>query len=144
MKTDFEVMLKELFSKVKDFEKDFEVIADTVIEEDMADYVRFQLLEDGTDGNDKLIQEGYSPAYALRMAAKGLQVEYVDLYFTGKFQNSFKVMDNANEYFIESGVDYEEHLIENYGEAILEVNEQNLQTMFERIKNETIKYFLDA
>ena len=72
-----------------------------------------QLME-GKNADNKLMQKGYSPGYGKRRKKAGLQTSFVDLRFTGKYQDTRKgekVKDGMN---IVSGVDYEKYLRGNF------------------------------
>jgi len=68
----------------------------------------------GKNIDSNIMQSGYSPNYARRRRKKGLQTSFVDLKFTGKYQDSRKgqkVKDGLN---VVSGVDYEKYLRGNF------------------------------
>jgi hypothetical protein len=86
----------------------------------------------GLNTQGKIIQRGYSPAYGKRRRKAGLQTSFVDLYFTGKFQESSKGVKAVEGLDIDSGVDYEKYLRKNY-EDIRGLNKQQADEEAEKI-----------
>lgn len=70
----------------------------------------------GTDGD--IMQRGYSAGYASKRRKKGLQTNYVDLKYSGKYQDSRKGVKAKGGIDIKSGVDYEKYLRGNYPKHI--------------------------
>ena len=72
-----------------------------------------QLIE-GKGFDSKIMQSGYSPGYAKIRQRKGLQTGFVDLKFSGKYQDSRKAQKAKDGINIVSNVDYEKHLRNNF------------------------------
>jgi len=72
-----------------------------------------QLIE-GKGFDSKIMQSGYSLGYAKIRQRKGLQTGFVDLKFSGKYQDSRKVQKAKDGINIVSNVDYEKHLRNNF------------------------------
>ena len=64
----------------------------------------------GKNTKGGIIQKGYSKGYAKKRKAAGLQTQFVDLRFTGKFQDSSKGVKVVEGLDIESGVKYEKYI----------------------------------
>ena len=68
----------------------------------------------GKNTEGGVIQRGYSAGYAKLRQKKGLQTSFVDLRFTGKFQDSSKPVKVLGGLDIDSDADYEKHLRAKY------------------------------
>jgi len=109
-------------------------------EKKIIDMSNAQLME-GKNVKDKVMQEGYSKQYGKRRQKKGLQTKFVDLRFSGKYQDT-KVLVSAtgNDAFfnkgigfnIKSDVDYEQYLRKNYKNHI-GLNKANAEIISEDI-----------
>lgn len=89
----------------------------------------------GLNTEGQVIQRGYSKPYARKRQKKGLQTSYVDLYFTGKFQNSSKPVKVVEGLDINSDATYEKYLRNNY-ENIRGLNKEQSEAKAEKIANE--------
>lgn len=76
-----------------------------------------QLMQ-GKNVQGKLMQRGYSTAYAKRRKKAGLQTGFVDLNFTGKYQDTKKGVKADKGMNIISGVDYEKYLRGNFPDHV--------------------------
>lgn len=72
-----------------------------------------QLLQ-GKGVDSKTMQSGYSPGYSKIRQRKGLQTGFVDLKFSGKYQDSRKAQKTKDGINIVSGVNYEKYLRKNF------------------------------
>lgn len=72
-----------------------------------------QLLK-GVNIEGQTMQKGYSPAYGKKRKKSGLQTSFVDLKFTGKYQDSRKLVSYEYGVDIRSEADYEAHLRGNF------------------------------
>lgn len=140
--TAFADKLKQLIKKAERLKEDVEVIAEIVIEEDFPFLVKGQL-EDGENMNKKVIQPYYSVPYARRRSKKGLQTDYVDLFFTGDFYREMKVVDTGSEYVLVSDVPYFQDLYQRY-EGILGLQNENMKLIKDKIIFEVVKEFKDG
>ena len=85
---------------------------------------------------DKVMQQGYSPQYGKRRRKAGLQTQFVDLKFTGKYQKSKKLVIDAQENLdIISNVDYEPYLRANFPDHV-GLNKKNADQISEKIVKE--------
>lgn len=106
-----------------------------------------QLLQ-GNNIWDKVMQTGYSPQYGKKRRKAGLQTQFVDLKFTGKYQKSKKLVVDAQENGIDiiSDVDYEGYLRENFPDHV-GLNKKNADVISEKIvkelADETKKYLVE-
>ncbi|HET8839744.1 MAG TPA: hypothetical protein VFM82_12210 [Flavobacteriaceae bacterium] len=85
-----------------------------------------QLDEQGEDAKGKKIKPGYSNPYKRTRIKRGLQVEYVDTHFTGKFHAQLEIVAENGQFKIVSKLDYAEHVIKRYGKRILGIQQQYL------------------
>lgn len=76
-----------------------------------------QLLK-GKNISDDIMQRGYSTQYGKKRRKAGLQTSYVDLKFTGAYQDSRKGMKAKGGMNIVSGVDYEKYLRGNFPDHV--------------------------
>jgi hypothetical protein len=74
------------------------------------------------------MQSGYSRQYGKRRVKKGLQIKYVDLKFTGKYQDTKKLVKYEYGVDIRSAADYEAYLRSRYPDHV-GLNEKNAETM---------------
>jgi hypothetical protein len=96
-----------------------------------------QLLS-GKNIDNEIMQSGYSTAYGRRRQKKGLQTAFVDLKFTGKYQDSRKAVKAAGGVNIQSGVDYEKYLRGNF-EGHVGLTEENAEVIAEAALNDIAK-----
>jgi len=103
-----------------------------------------QLLK-GKNKLSETMQKGYSPAYGKKRKKAGLQTSFVDLKFSGAYQDSrkgVKVKDGIN---IQSSVDYEKYLRGNFPDHV-GLDKKNSDTIKELLSKEvavlTKKYLL--
>lgn len=92
----------------------------------LVDFVtRKQHQQLGQDGKGKQIGD-YSLGYSRIRIKKQLQVEYVDLKFTGKFHAELQIYVGANEFKIVSNVEYAQDIIDRYGIEVLNIQKRYL------------------
>jgi len=102
---------------------------------EIVDMNRKQMLQ-GINSEGEMMQQGYSPGYAKLRKKKGLQIGFVDMKFTGKFQDSLKGVKNPKGLDLKSNVDYEKYLRDDkYGTAI-GLTEENADVIEEKLIKE--------
>lgn len=80
----------------------------------------------GEDSKGSQIGE-YSGGYKRIRVKRGLQVDHVDLNFTGKFQAELHIVTENNQFKIESNVTYAEDIVKRYGKQVLGIQQRNLE-----------------
>ena len=93
-----------------------------------------QLLE-GKNALNKTMQTGYSGGYSTRRRKAGLQTGFVDLKFSGKYQDSKRGVKVADGMNIESGVDYEKYLRGNFPNHV-GLTDKNSEAVAELLSDE--------
>jgi hypothetical protein len=93
-----------------------------------------QLME-GKNINDKIMQQGYSKGYTKRRMKQELQTKFVDLRFTGKYQDTKKLHKTDDGVDIKSDVDYEKYLRGNFPEHV-GLTSKNSEIISEAVVNE--------
>ena len=93
-----------------------------------------QLLK-GKNTKDETMQTGYSKQYGKRRLKKGLQIKYVDLKFTGKYQDTKKLVKYDYGVDIRSAADYEAYLRSRFPDHV-GLNEKNAEIMAQIISEE--------
>lgn len=131
--------LEDLIQKMEDIDDDLDTIVGLIVDEEFPFLVKGQLA-DGETMSGATIQDSYSPSYARRRKKQGLQTNYVDLYFTGEFYEGLKVVDSGSEYYLESDVEYFDHIMNRYG-GILGLQKDNMKLLKQRIIFEILKDF---
>lgn len=87
-----------------------------------------QMQKKGEDGKGDTIGRGkYSPGYARIRIKRGLQVNHIDLRFSGKFHADIEVITEGDQFKINSKVVYADDLVKRYGIDILNVQQQYLE-----------------
>ena len=76
-----------------------------------------QLMQ-GKGKSGDIMQRGYSSGYSKLRKKKGLQTSYVDLKFTGKYQDTRKGVKSQKGLNIISDVDYEKYLRGNFPDHV--------------------------
>jgi len=101
-----------------------ESIQNIDVEEDIIDLNRSQLYEDGIDSKSKKLhtyRSNHYRDYKYEIRSR----EITDLFLTGQFQRNFYIKIDGSEYGF-SSTDYKtQKLIDNYGENIFGLTEQN-------------------
>ncbi|MDB0602164.1 hypothetical protein PL373_13600 [Tenacibaculum maritimum] len=87
----------------------------------------------------KLPKKGYSNPYKRVRIKAGLQVQYVDTHFTGKFHASIQIVAEDGQFKITSDIDYGEHVIRRYGKEMLGIQKQYLQDFVDKYLIEELK-----
>ena len=72
----------------------------------------------GKNVEGRVMQTGYSPAYAKKRKKAGLQTGFVDLRFTGKYQDRKKGVKVKEGINLISDVDYEKYLRGNFPDHV--------------------------
>ena len=98
-------------------------------------------LASGVDGNNEPARALHGPFYSdLTVFNKqrhgvglGKQTEWVTNYMTGKFYASLKIVSNNKTFKISSDVEYFQDIIFRSGEAIVELNKENIQAFTREI-----------
>lgn len=120
-----------------------EIIADEEMAKEFPAKVRHQIKEEGENEEGQIIQEGYSQSWGAVRSISGLQIEYVDLYYTGKFLDGLTTAKSNDEYYLESNVGYFQDLKDRYT-GIMGLQEDNLALIIEDIRKKLIKEFRDG
>ena len=115
-----------------------DIVADEVMAKEFPAKVRHQIKEEGENDQGQIIQEGYSNYWGTIRSIAGLQIEYVDLYYTGTFLNNLNTAKTGEDYFLESSVSYLDDLKYRYPD-ILGLQDDNLQLIIDDIKKKLIK-----
>ncbi len=120
-----------------------DIVADEVMAKEFPAKVRHQIKEEGENDQGQLIQEGYSNYWSTIRSVAGLQIEYVDLYYTGKFLDGLTTIESGDEYTLDSDVGYFQDLKDRYA-GIMGLQEDNLALIIEDIRKKLIKEFRDG
>jgi hypothetical protein len=115
-----------------------EIIADEEMETQFPKMVREQVKVEGENDKGELIQAGYSTYWGNIRGIEGLQIEYVDLYYTGAFLNNLSTIKSGEEYYLTSNVPYLDELTDRY-EGILGLQDDNLSIIVREIKKKLLK-----
>ena len=141
--TIFQNKIESLIEKLEELP----VLADIVADQEMAtqfpEKVRHQIKEEGEDSTGQIIQYGDSESWGAVRSMAGLQIEYVDLYYTGTFLNNLNTAKTGEDYFLESSVSYMDELKFRYPD-ILGLQDDNLQLIIDDIKKKLIKELKDG
>ena len=141
--TIFANKLQNLIEKLEELPILAEIVADEVMAKEFPDKVRNQIKEEGENDQGQLIQEGYSNYWGIIRSVAGLQIEYVDLYYTGKFLDGLTTVESGDEYTLDSDVGYLEDLKDRYS-GIMGLQEDNLALIIEEIRIKLIKELRDG
>ncbi|RLA04915.1 MAG: hypothetical protein DRQ47_02485 [Gammaproteobacteria bacterium] len=105
--------------------------------------IKLRLYQTGIDGDGNLIGN-YSSYTKKRKKDKGQPAAHITLRDTGEFYSSLFTTFNGEELFIHSSSDKAPMLVEEYGEAILELTEQEINIILDGIVEPQInKYISD-
>jgi len=135
--------LDNLITKLEELPILAEIVADDEMAKQFPAKVRHQIKEDGEDSTGQIIQEGYSEYWGTIRSIAGLQIEYVDLYYTGKFLDGLTTAKSNDEYYLESNVGYFQDLKDRYI-GIMGLQEDNLALIIQDIRKKLIKEFRDG
>jgi hypothetical protein len=141
--TIFANKLQNLIEKLEELPILAEIVADEVMAKEFPDKVRNQIKEEGENDQGQLIQEGYSNYWGIIRSVAGLQIEYVDLYYTGKFLDGLTTVESGDEYTLDSDVGYFQDLKDRYS-GIMGLQEDNLALIIEEIRIKLIKELRDG
>ena len=86
----------------------------------------------GKNVEGKTMQKGYSKPYAKKRTKAGLQTGFVDLRFTGKYQDTKHLFKKQEGIDIRSAADYEPHLRANFPNHV-GLNEKNAEVIAEKV-----------
>ena len=135
--------LDNLITKLEELPILAEIVADDEMARQFPAKVRHQIKEDGEDSTGQIIQEGYSDYWGTIRSIAGLQIEYVDLYYTGTFLDNLFTTKTGEDYFLESTVSYLDDLKFRYPD-ILGLQDDNLQLIIDDIRKKLIKELKDG
>ena len=110
------VELNVFIKRIQNIDKFLKKVAPDVLmksEREIIALNNVQLLE-GKNADDKIMQQGYSKAYGNKRRKKGLQTSFVDLKFSGFYQESKKGEKAEGGINIVSGASYEKYLRGNF------------------------------
>lgn len=109
---EFDQFIKRVAKLSKHLQK---IGADILIkqEKQIIELSKQQLLE-GKNVENRTMQRGYSTQYAKRRKKRGLQTSFVDLRFTGAYQDSKRAIKVKEGINIQSDADYEKYLRVNF------------------------------
>ena len=99
-----EQKIKNRINSLKNANKTIEVVTDEVMNENLVDLVQGQML-DGENGEGQQIGT-YAPTTIQARSRRGLQTNYIDLFFTGDFFQGMDVIDSGDSYSVFSSVSY--------------------------------------
>lgn len=100
-----------------------------------------QLLK-GVNIKEQKMQSGYSSAYGKRRQKKGLQTAFVDLRFTGKYQDTKKLVKYDYGVDIRSQADYEAYLRGNFPDHV-GLTEPNAEVIAKKMESEIAELIED-
>lgn len=92
----------------------------------------------GLNVEGQTMQKGYSTQYGKKRKKSGLQTSFVDLKFTGKYQDSKKLVAYEYGVDIRSGADYEAHLRANFPNHV-GLTEPNAEVISIKMEDEIAK-----
>ena len=141
--TIFSNKLEKLIVQLEELPILAEIIADEEMAKQFPAKVRHQIKEEGENEEGQIIQEGYSESWGVVRSIAGLQIEYVDLYYTGKFLDGLTTAKSNDEYYLESNVGYFQDLKDRYI-GIMGLQEDNLALIIQDIRKKLIKEFKDG
>ena len=141
--TIFSNKLEKLIVQLEELPILAEIIADEEMAKQFPAKVRHQIKEEGENEEGQIIQEGYSQSWGVVRSIAGLQIEYVDLYYTGKFLDGLTTAKSNDEYYLESNVGYFQDLKDRYI-GIMGLQEDNLALIIQDIRKKLIKEFRDG
>ena len=141
--TIFSNKLEKLIVQLEELPILAEIIADEEMAKQFPAKVRHQIKEEGENEEGQIIQEGYSESWGVVRSIAGLQIEYVDLYYTGKFLDGLTTVKSGEDYFLESNVGYFQDLKDRYI-GIMGLQEDNLALIIQDIRKKLIKEFKDG
>jgi hypothetical protein len=101
---------------------------------DIVPLANSQLLK-GVNIKEQTMQRGYSTQYGKRRSKKGLQTGFVDLKFSGKYQDTKKLVAYGYGVDIRSAADYEAYLRGNFPDHV-GLTEPNAEIVGEKIASE--------
>jgi hypothetical protein len=96
-----------------------------------------QLMQ-GVNTKGETMQKGYSPAYGKKRKKAGLQTSFVDLKFSGTYQDSKKLVAYEYGVDIRSGADYEAYLRGNFPDHV-GLTEPNAEVMSKKMEDDIAK-----
>ncbi len=131
-----EQKIKDRINSLKDANKTIEVVTDEVMNDNLIDLVQGQML-DGENGDGQAIGT-YAPSTVMARNRRGLQTNYIDLFFTGDFFQGMDVIDSGDSYSVFSSVSYAEDLDIRYP-MIFGVQDENKKLLKDSIIFNTIK-----
>lgn len=135
--------LDNLITKLEELPILAEIVADDEMAKQFPAKVRHQIKEDGEDSTGQIIQYGYSDYWGTMRTMAGLQIEYVDLYYSGTFLDNLFTTKSGEDYFLESPVYYLDNLKFRYPD-ILGLQDDNLQLIIDDIRKKLIKELKDG
>jgi len=92
-------------------------------------------LQKGLNTEGRIMQRGYSPQYGKKRRKAGLQTSFVDLRFTGQYQDTKKLVKAKDGANIISDVDYEKYLRGNFPKHV-GLTEENADRISELLADE--------
>lgn len=141
--TIFSNKLEKLIVQLEELPILAEIIADEEMAKQFPAKVRHQIKEEGENEEGQIIQEGYSESWGVVRSIAGLQIEYVDLYYTGKFLDGLTTAKSNDEYYLESNIGYFQDLKDRYI-GIMGLQDDNLALIIQDIRKKLIKEFRDG
>jgi hypothetical protein len=112
--------LEVFVKKIAGLEKHLKKIGPDLLlkhEKEINDLNKKQMLE-GKNTEGRIMQRGYSPQYAKKRKKAGLQTGFVDLRFTGKYQDTKKGAKVKEGINLISDVEYEKYLRGNFPDHV--------------------------
>jgi hypothetical protein len=99
----------------------------TQYESELIEFIRVeQLKKRGEDGEQRPLGE-YSLGYRRLRISKGLQVNYIDLIFSGKFVRSIRIVAENDQFRVMSNVEYDTEILNRFGRDVLKIQRKYME-----------------
>lgn len=132
-----EITLEQLYAGIKKLGDN--VLRDMAKENDTKIvYLNQKQLKRGEKSDGSRIGT-YLPYTIEKRLSKGLQVRFIDLFYTGQFQNKMFVEARGLEYFIWSKDWKSDMLADRYGDNIFGLQEKSLEEFYPTSQNYLVK-----
>jgi hypothetical protein len=105
------------------------------------EYNRGQMLI-GQDSKSRKIGM-YSKKWALERKKRGLQIEHIDLAFSGKFQATLEIVTHSDSFEIKANVPYQDNIFDMFGKEVLGIQQEFLTDFVEEVLYFDIKKYIN-
>lgn len=133
MAIEFDEFVKR-FAGLKDFLNSISSALLLRYDKEIVGFNNEQLLR-GVNVEGRTMQKGYSPQYGKRRKKAGLQTAFVDLKFTGKYQDTKKGVAAAKGINLISDTEYEKYLRGNFPDHV-GLTKKNAETTAKLLEKE--------